>query len=61
MQSFLQRFLDWLPGDFGLNLIVDNLTFFIANTLSFALVIFLLLRIFNPDRSETLPPIANEK
>jgi hypothetical protein len=61
MQSFLQRFLDWLPGGFGMNLIAETLTFIIANTLSFALVIFLVLRIFIPDRSEELSPIVAGK
>jgi hypothetical protein len=56
MQSFLQSFLDWLPWGLG-NLITEALAFILANTVSFALVIFLLLRIFVPDRSEELPPI----
>ena len=60
MQSFLQSFLDWLPWGFG-NLITETLTFLLANTLSYAIVIFLLLRIFVPDRSEDLPPIVDEK
>jgi hypothetical protein len=61
MQSFLQRFLDWLPGGFGMNLIAETFTFIFANTASYAIVIFLLLRIFIPDRSEDLPPIVDKK
>jgi hypothetical protein len=60
MQSFLQSFLDWLPWGLG-NLITETCTFIIANSVSYTLVIFLLLRIFIPDRSEDLPPIVDEK
>ncbi len=61
MDSFLQRFLDWLPGGFGLNLIVQTLAFFLANTASYAIVILLVLRIFIPDRSEALPSLDTHK
>jgi hypothetical protein len=61
MQSFLQGFLDWLPGGLGMNLIAETFTFILANTASYTLVIFLLLRIFIPDRSEDLPSIVGEE
>ena len=61
MQSFLQRFLDWLPGGIGMNAIAEILAFAISNTASFAALIFLLLRIFIPDRSKALPPLVDEK
>jgi hypothetical protein len=61
MQSFLQGFLDWLPGGIGMNAIAEILAFTISNTTCFAGLIFLLLRIFIPDRSKTLPPLLDEK
>jgi hypothetical protein len=61
MQSFLQRFLDWLPGGIGMNAIAEILAFAISNTASFAALIFLLLRIFIPDRSNTSPALLDEK
>ncbi len=61
MQSFLLRFLDWLPRSVGMNPAVETLTFIIVNSASYAFVIFLLLRIFIPDRSQDLPSIVDEK
>ncbi len=61
MQSFLQTFLDWLPGGIGMNAIAEILAFAISNTASFAALIFLLLRIFIPDRSKALPPLLDKK
>ena len=61
MQSFLQRFLVWLPFGIGTNAIAETFTFILANTASYAILIFLLLRIFIPDRSQNLPSLSNQK
>jgi hypothetical protein len=61
MQAFFQRFLEWIPWKYADNLISELLLFFVLNVLGYALVIFILLRIFFPDRSRELPPLTGEK
>ena len=61
MQTFFQRFLEWIPWKYADNLISEDLLFFVLNVLGYAFVIFLLLRIFFPDRSSKLPPMAGKK
>jgi len=51
MQAFFQRFLEWIPWRYADNLISELLLFFVLNALGYAFVIFLLLRIFLPNRS----------
>lgn len=58
MQVFFQRFLEWIPWQYADNLISEDLLFFVLNVLGYAFVIFLLLRIFFPDRSTDLPPLT---
>ncbi len=58
MQAFFLRFLAWLPGGIGDNLIAETLGFVVWNTAAFAFVIFLVLRIFWPDRSGELGSIV---
>ena len=60
MQIFFQRFLEWIPWHYADNLISELLLFFVLNVLGYAFVIFLLLRIFLPDRS-ALPPLIGRK
>jgi hypothetical protein len=60
MQAGIARFLEWLPWDIGGNLISELLAFFVLNVAGYAFVIFLLLRIFYPDRSQNLPPIIEK-
>ena len=60
MQIFFQRFLEWIPWRYADNVISELVLFFALNVLGYAFVIFLLLRIFYPDRSE-LPPLSGNK
>jgi hypothetical protein len=61
MQIFFQRFLEWIPWEYADNLISELLLFFVLNVLGYAFVIFLLLRIFIPDRSNELPPLTGKR
>lgn len=61
METFFQRFLEWIPWKYADNLISEVVLFLLLNILSYAFVIFLLLRIFFPDRSSKLPPLAGTK
>jgi hypothetical protein len=61
MQIFFQRFLEWIPWQYADNLISEFVLFFALNVLGYAFVIFLLLRIFVPDRSGELPPLTDKK
>ncbi len=61
MQVFFQRFLEWIPWKYADNLISELLLFFVLNVLGYAFVIFLLLRIFIPDRSGELPPLTSKE
>jgi len=61
MQVFFQRFLEWIPWKYADNLISELLLFFVLNVSGYAFVIFLLLRIFVPDRSSELPPLTGKK
>ena len=61
MQVFFQRFLEWIPWKYADNLISELLLFFVLNVLGYASVIFLLLRIFYPDRSSETPPLTGKK
>ena len=61
METFFQRFLEWIPWRYADNLISEVVLFLLLNILSYAFVIFLLLRIFFPDRSSELPPLTGKK
>src|SRR5215469_18030416 len=61
MQAFVDRMLGWIPWGLGDNLISELLVFFVLNVAGYAFLIFLLLRIFYPDRSTELPPITGDK
>jgi hypothetical protein len=61
MQNFFQRLLEWIPWQYADNLISELVLFFVLNVLGYAFVIFLLLRIFFPDRSGELPPLTGKK
>jgi hypothetical protein len=61
MQACFQRFLEWIPWRYADNLISELFLFFVLNVLGYAFVIFLVLRIFFPDRSAKLPPLTGEK
>jgi len=61
MQAFFQRFLEWIPWQYADNPFSELVLFFVLNVLGYALVIFLLLRIFIPDRSSDLPPMTGKK
>jgi ABC-type phosphate/phosphonate transport system permease subunit len=61
METFFQRFLEWIPWRYADNLISEAVLFLLLNTLSYAFVIFVLLRIFFPDRSSELPPLTGKK
>ena len=61
MQTFFQRFLEWIPWKYADNLISELLLFFVLNVLGYAFVIFLLLRVFFPDRSGEPPPLTGKK
>ena len=60
MQAFFQRFLEWIPWQYADNLISELVLFFVLNVLGYAAVIFLMLRIFIPDRSSELPPLTGK-
>jgi len=61
MQIFFQRFLEWIPWRYADNLISELVLFLMLNVFGYAFVIFLLLRIFFPDRSGELPPLTDQK
>jgi len=61
MQAFVDRLLGYVPWGLGDNLISELMVFFALNVAGYAFVIFLLLRIFYPDRSTELPPITGDK
>ena len=61
MQAFVDRLLGYVPWGLGDNLISELVVFFALNVVGYAFVIFLLLRIFYPDRSTELPPITGER
>jgi len=61
MQAFVDRLLGYIPWGLGDNLISELVVFFALNVVGYAFVIFLLLRIFYPDRSTQLPPITGER
>jgi hypothetical protein len=61
MEIFFQRFLEWIPWKYADNLISELLLFFVLNVLGYGSVIFLLLRIFFPDRSGELPPLTGKE
>jgi len=61
MQAFVDRLLGYVPWGLGDNLISELMIFFALNVAGYAFVIFLLLRIFYPDRSTELPPITGDK
>ena len=61
METFFQRFLEWIPWKYADNLISEVALFLLLNILSNAFIIFLLLRIFFPDRSTELPPLTGKK
>jgi len=61
METFFQRFLEWIPWKYADNLISEVVLFLLLNILSYGFVIFLLLRIFFPDRSSELPPLTGKK
>jgi hypothetical protein len=61
MQTFFQRFLEWIPWNYADNLISELVLFFVLNVLGYAFVIFILLRIFLPDRSGELPPLTGKE
>jgi hypothetical protein len=61
MQTFFQRFLEWIPWKYADNLISELLLFFVLNVSGYGFVIFLLLRIFFPDRSSELPTLTGKK
>ena len=61
METFFQRFLEWIPWKYADNLVSEVVLFLLLNILSYAFVIFLLLRIFFPNRSSELPPLTGKK
>jgi len=61
METFFQRFLEWIPWKYADNLISEVVLFLVLNISSYAFIIFLLLRIFFPDRSSELPPLTGKK
>ena len=61
MQAFFERLLEWIPWKYADNLISELLLFFLLNVAGYAFVIFLLLRIFFPDRSSELAPLTGKK
>ena len=60
MQAIVDRLLGYVPWGLGDNLISEVLVFFVLNVAGYAFVIFLLLRIFYPDRSAELPSITGD-
>jgi hypothetical protein len=60
MQIFFQRLLEWIPWRYADNLLSELVLFFALNVFGYAFVIYLLLRIFFPDRSGTLPPLTGK-
>jgi hypothetical protein len=60
MQVFFQRFLEWIPWEYADNLISEDVLFFVLNVAGYGFVIFILLRIFFPDRSGELPPMTGK-
>lgn len=61
MQAFVDRMLGWIPWGLGDNLISEDLVFFSLNVAGYAAVIFLILRIFFPDRSGELALLTGNK
>jgi len=61
MQAFVDRLLGYIPWGLGDNLISELLVFFGLNAAGYAFVIFLILRIFCPDRSHELPPLTGDQ
>jgi hypothetical protein len=61
MQAFVDRLLGYIPWGLGDNFISELIVFFALNVAGYAFLIFLLLRIFHPDRSARLPPITGDK
>ena len=61
MQVFFQRYLEWIRWKYADNLISELLLSLALNVLGYAFVIFLLLRIFFPDRSSELPSLTGKK
>jgi ABC-type phosphate/phosphonate transport system permease subunit len=59
MQAFFQRFLEWIPWRYADNPITEILSFCVFNVLGYAFVIFLMLRVFFPDRSHHLPRLGS--
>ena len=59
--DFLSEILRMDSVQYADNLISELLLFFALNVLGYAFVIFLLLRIFFPDRSSELPPLTGKK
>jgi len=60
MQTFVDRLLGYVPWGLGDNLISELVVFFALNVAGYAFVIFQLLRIFYPDRSNDLPPLTSK-
>ena len=61
MNTFVDRMLGSVPWGLGDNLISELAVFFALNVVGYALVIYLLLRIFYPDRSNQLPPLTGNR
>lgn len=61
MQAFVDRMLGWIPWGLGDNLISELVVFFALNVAGYGFVIFLVLRIFVPDRSGNLPPLTGDE
>jgi len=61
MQAGVDRMLGWIPWGLGDNLISELVVFFALNVAGYAFVIFLILRIFYPDRSGELPPMTGDR
>ena len=60
MQTFVDRLLGYVPWGLGDNLISELVVFFALNVAGYAFVIFQLLRIFYPHRSNDLPPLTSK-
>jgi hypothetical protein len=60
MQVFFQGFLQRIPWKYADNFVSEFVLFFAFNALGYAFVIFLLLRIFFPDRAELRPLSGQE-